>query len=368
MLTIIKKISNTFIKPPIIFFSSLLFLMLLSIFLLVLNINFCLKGLLFGILFILTSWIFSLACTGKLKTQKIIYASHSILLASFLTLGTIAIIRHNKSFLLDNGKATMAVIKTVLSDKTNIKNLPSKQNLLTTFFRLELKRLLNQKPQTPFIENVFGFNMITTSYNHTPSLLHEIFINKDYYVPLDNNAPFIIDCGCFRGFSILFFKMLYPGSEILGFEAHPKNFKILEENIKSNNLPHVTLHNKAVYNSTKPLSFSLESTLGSKVEDKSSNNVISVESVLLSDYINKPVDLLKMDIEGAETAVIQDLSKNKKLHLIKNIAMEFHYDDSNKNSLAQILTTLENAGFSYQVNKGSKKAGNAMLYAYRINA
>ena len=47
-----------------------------------------------------------------------------------------------------------------------------------------------------------------------------------------------------------------------------------------------------------------------------------VKTVKLSDYIDRPVDLLKLDIEGAETAVIEELGE--KVALARRIYVEVH--------------------------------------------
>ena len=51
---------------------------------------------------------------------------------------------------------------------------------------------------------------------------------------------------------------------------------------------------------------------------------ISVKTEKLSRYINNHIDLLKMDIEGAEKEVLMELEKEDKLKYIKNIVIECH--------------------------------------------
>lgn len=63
--------------------------------------------------------------------------------------------------------------------------------------------------------------------------------------------------------------------------------------------------------------------------DEKDNKKISVKTTKLSKYINKKVDLLKIDIEGSEQKVLEEI-KNK-LHMIKQIVMEFHSTPSSRN-------------------------------------
>jgi FkbM family methyltransferase len=184
-------------------------------------------------------------------------------------------------------------------------------------------------------------------------LFNEIFLEKDYYLTFESKTPTIIDCGCYVGLSVLFFKILYPESNIIGFEPHPKTFKILKQNIENNNLSHITLINKAVSHRQGSVQFSSGVEGTSRMLDEKTHG-IEVESVLLSKYVDKPVDLLKMDIEGGEFGVIEDLYENKKLKFIKHIIMEVHpFGDSRK--ITKLLSMLENAGFLYKtlrVNEG----------------
>jgi hypothetical protein len=80
-----------------------------------------------------------------------------------------------------------------------------------------------------------------------------------------------------------------------------------------------------------------------------------VESVVLSKYITTTVDFLKLDTEGAETAIIQELHKQNKLRYIKKMAIEYHHHfhhyhfTKQDDSFSKILSILEESGFGYQI-------------------
>jgi hypothetical protein len=85
-----------------------------------------------------------------------------------------------------------------------------------------------------------------------------------------------------------------------------------------------------------------------------------VKCTQLSSYITKPVDLLKIDIEGGKRAVLEDLKRNEKRHLIKEIVLEYHHHFLGENSvdaLGTFLATLEQAHFGYQVLGCSPQLG-----------
>ena len=186
-------------------------------------------------------------------------------------------------------------------------------------------------------------------------LVREIFALQEYYFDSETDAPFIVDCGSNIGLSIMYFKMIYPNAKIIGFEADEKTFKVLDRNVHDNTLTDVTIYNKAVTNEKGQIHFFYNdgnSGLGSILGEQADVLPLekTVEADTLSSYINQPVDCLKLDIEGAETGVLEDLHKNNKLHFIKRIVMEFHQNISNsKNSLAKFLSILEENNFNYVI-------------------
>jgi hypothetical protein len=99
-----------------------------------------------------------------------------------------------------------------------------------------------------------------------------------------------------------------------------------------------------------------------------------VRAARLSSYITKPVDLLKIDIEGAETEVISELHIAGKLKFIKQAIVEYHHHiDKDSDSLSVMLGILEAAGFGYQIGAALPepfKAGqfqDVIVHAYNKN-
>jgi FkbM family methyltransferase len=141
------------------------------------------------------------------------------------------------------------------------------------------------------------------SFSHGPSLIHsvdEIFKEEIYKFTSESPTPYIIDCGANIGLSVLYFKRLFPDSEIVAFEPDEKIFKILERN--TNSLENVTIEKKAVWTEETTLEFFSEGALaGSVVTDFSNkNDIIEIEAVDLKKFLNRKVDFLKIDIEGGE--------------------------------------------------------------------
>jgi hypothetical protein len=80
---------------------------------------------------------------------------------------------------------------------------------------------------------------------------------------------------------------------------------------------------------------------------------VNVQPDQLSSYIYGEVDLVKLDIEGAEELVLTDLARQDKSRHVQNIVCEYHHHhrrDSGSDRLSQTLGILEKAGFTYRLD------------------
>lgn len=140
----------------------------------------------------------------------------------------------------------------------------------------------------------------------------------------------VLDCGGHIG---AFTKQaLFMGAKkVITVEPHPENFALLKENVQDNR---VTFINKAI--TTKPYIF-----LNGERNDlyKISNKGIKIKGISLNDLIKEPIDLLKMDIEGAEYDAFYSCSK---LNLVSQITMEYHNGGT---AMAELVIYLESKGF-----------------------
>lgn len=216
-------------------------------------------------------------------------------------------------------------------------------------FRTLQSLIRNRKNKTAW---AFG-NVI--SYTHEFWFIHslkEIFIDKVYSFKSDKKSPLIIDCGSNIGLSIIYFKQLFPDSEIIGFEPDPKSFEILKRNMKAFSLAGVELINKAVCKQNDVLVFDSKGSIGSSLttHPEKANNPIEVQAVSLDDFIkDREVDFLKIDIEGAEHEVL--FSCKEHLSNVKNLFVEYHSLPGEKQILSDLLLILRNAGFRYYMRE-----------------
>jgi FkbM family methyltransferase len=183
-------------------------------------------------------------------------------------------------------------------------------------------------------------------------VFNEIFLQETYRFPSIEPPQSIIDCGSNIGLSILFFKTLFPHCAITAIEAFPDTFRMLEENIRVNNMANVTALNCALAASHGRLPFfSRPGALrGSLNRDRGPGEPVFVRSMPLSELIVNEVDLLKIDIEGSEVMVFQDLEQSGKLSLVRSMLIEYHHHlPSEPHNLSCFLNRLERNGFSYDI-------------------
>ena len=205
---------------------------------------------------------------------------------------------------------------------------------------------------TPRKVRLHGWNLTVPDVASFLGTYRWIFLENTYAFRADNPSPLIIDCGANTGMSILYFKRLYPQARIIAFEADPKLFPVLEENVRGNGYRDVELINKAVWSSETELSFAPDGAdAGHIIEGKEGaggGGTIRVPTVRLRDYLaDRTVDLLKVDIEGAEGEVLADC--RDVLHNVKAVCLEFHSYVGKKQGLGDMVKMFEDAGFRAHV-------------------
>jgi FkbM family methyltransferase len=191
-------------------------------------------------------------------------------------------------------------------------------------------------------------------YFYNPAeLLHglkEIFIEKCYEQHLPEN-PFIIDCGANIGLSIIYIKRIFPEAEIIAFEPDEKNFKLLEMNVNSYSFNKITLHKAAAWINNEPQQFTVTGTMGSSITTEKTSDSITVNAMKLKDIINRKVDFLKIDIEGAEFEVLKDIEPQ--LHFVTNLFIEYHGTYHQNHELLEILSIINKCGFEFYIKEAA---------------
>lgn len=194
-------------------------------------------------------------------------------------------------------------------------------------------------------------------YNDPRSLFSEyklIFNDKIYRFESETNSPLIIDGGGHIGLATLYFKKIYPDSEILIFEPDKEALSIFKKNLEVNKITKTQVYEVGLSDKKDAIGFQDSGTDGAKIALQGDR---TINTDKLSSYIEKPVDFMKLNIEGEELNVLKDLEETNKLGLVKQMCMEWHSFAGQKQNLGDLLSILERNNFKYLVNH----------FDYRIN-
>ena len=144
-------------------------------------------------------------------------------------------------------------------------------------------------------------------------IFSEIFIDECYKIQENNKKLTIIDVGANIGFFSNYALLKCPKSLIYSIEANPVNFKILQSNVIENGLESNILpinkivssssEKKVFYLSVNPGWSSLYNERGAAGGKEIELNSIKLSSLFLSQKLNM-IDILKIDVEGAEYDII----------------------------------------------------------------
>jgi len=193
----------------------------------------------------------------------------------------------------------------------------------------------------------------------------DIFVNRIYHFQAKDSEPIILDCGSNIGISILYFKHVYPTARIIAFEPDPVIFPYLQENVTRNGLQDVKLIQAALAPHEGKFTLWSDGKYGSFVTAQTSGDIPrgwtrhDVKTVRLREYLDQPVDFLKMNIEGAEYEVLADSAE--RLRMIREMVLEYHHLPRVPQSLHGILTILHEQGFDFLINDFDSETNGSVL-------
>ncbi len=126
----------------------------------------------------------------------------------------------------------------------------------------------------------------------------------------------ILDLGANIGvYTLIFAKLVGKSGHVFAFEPEPSNFELLSKNVKENNHENVTLVQKAVSdkNGKVDLYVSKRNLASHRIFDsEEKRKSMEIDVITLDTYFEKfkkPINFIKMDVEGAEGATLLGASK-----------------------------------------------------------
>ena len=185
----------------------------------------------------------------------------------------------------------------------------------------------------------------------------------------------VVDIGANIGFfTLIMANGVKKEGKVFSFEPELENYKLLSKNVKENNLQNIILENKAVGNkngSTEMYLASKENNIysqsmhrifSSKIVSQNSTP-ITIKIIKLDDFFEKldlikKIDLIKIDVEGAEFDVLKGMDKildsNKDLKIIMEFSLENLQDFGSKPD--EVLDFLLKKNFKlWKINENEKK-------------
>tara|TARA_B100001093_G_scaffold259464_1_gene248027 strand:+ start:131 stop:898 length:768 start_codon:yes stop_codon:yes gene_type:complete len=181
----------------------------------------------------------------------------------------------------------------------------------------------------------------------------EIVKRSFYFFKSCNDFPLIIDCGANIGLSTIYFKKLYPSARITCFEADENVASVLGQNLKSFGFNDIDTRVSALWGKKCEMKFYSDGADGGKICTNMQNvQLKKVETETLRNYLQSKIDLLKIDIEGAEISVLQECADL--LCNVKSLFVEYHCNRNEPIELSCLFSILEKAGFRLYMEPGTK--------------
>ncbi len=185
----------------------------------------------------------------------------------------------------------------------------------------------------------------------------EVFLKECYQVKTllqSDKVQNIIDAGANAGFASLYFRSQFPKATIIAIEPESKNFEILVKNTQDDTriiAQKTALWNESTFLKVKTSDSNRNFSVVKATENEQDAFIASSIQDIMKQNQWKCIDVLKIDIEGAEKEVF---SKNYEewLPLTKCIVMEIH-DDMKKGCSKAVFSAVTQYNFSTYINEGN---------------
>lgn len=232
----------------------------------------------------------------------------------------------------------------MLNQKKHMERFHTAVRYLKAFTPLSLFRLANwMKSGCTDSIHLHRFNhsqieLRGGKYAHSDRwIASEIFVYDQYIPPFPmstDTVRSIVDVGANVGYSIVFFAFQFPHAQIVAFEPHPKHVDQIRHHLQINRLEsRVTLYPAAAGPTKSQVALSdreAESSIMIGTVDETCFSVPMVDWFAL--VPGGSIDMLKIDIEGAEFALMTDRRFDDVASRTKVLALEWHVTESYPNA------------------------------------
>ncbi len=155
-----------------------------------------------------------------------------------------------------------------------------------------------------------GWRLLLRPHGTDVAVLHKVFIENEYRFPFPFEPTTIIDAGAYIGLTALWFHREYPQARVVAVEPDPDNFALLKHNTRD--VEQIECVHAALWSDRSGVTLEDPGigAWGMRVgSDSEAGRVSSVNiESLLEDRGWSRLNLLKLDIEGAEKRVLEHSS------------------------------------------------------------
>jgi FkbM family methyltransferase len=172
----------------------------------------------------------------------------------------------------------------------------------------------------------------------------DVLLNREYeYLPrfeLKNFDGVVIDAGANTGlFSLVASNF---AKEVVAIEPHPTNLAFLKDNLALNKVENVSVVDKSLWFDKTTLNLYQDNSIAHSLVQKTGSS-IPTETTTLDELLDVwgDVNLLKLDVEGAEFALLHH-ADSRQLRRLSALVCEVHLSHG---LLGPVLRKLTDAGF-----------------------
>jgi len=181
----------------------------------------------------------------------------------------------------------------------------------------------------------------------------------------------VVDIGAAIGEFTVYAAQKATAGEVYAYEPNPQSFALLQENLMLNGLSNVQAFCVGVWDQHGTMQLDLVNAepLQGKTVFQQSDTALTAEipvitfDQLVQDSVNTMIDLLKLDCEGAEYAILLGASAES-LARVQRIVMEYHDLDAEREHSC-LVHFLEENGFSVRLHANPVHAEIGYLYAWK---
>ena len=187
----------------------------------------------------------------------------------------------------------------------------------------------------------------------------QIIQRQDYSIDLNFDPKIILDCGANIGLAAIYFKNEFPDAKILCIEPEFDNFCLLQKNVTEYNdiiCYHAGIWYRSAYLSVKDMGFG---NWGFIVKESCCFTDNCVQAITINNLLEEHkidcIDILKIDIEGAEKELF---SENYDVWLPKTKVIIIELHDRIKQGCSQsVFKALSNYDYFTKI-----KGENIIIY------